>query len=466
MPGSTMREVAIPAFEDLQWLGAFARRLAKDGDEADDLIQETLMTAWQRPPEDAQGLRPWLATVLRNRWRMRRRSATRREQRDTAYGASTDDSVAPDVAVDRIRVLRVLTTELSRLDPEDQQLIVRRFLEGQSAAEIARALSVPAGTIRSRISRLLVRLRERLDERCDGRGAWCAAVLAVPLVGPAGSAADATTGGTSTMIKTTALLTITAAAGAMLWAGTDRTPARESVSVAAEARPCPPAQSQKETPKVHPPQSEQQQRWRETRDELEVALKKTPPSDEASPGTRTRLAYGRLIIACLRDIEDQPAEFSVQLTEVGAPDIGTIVTEVEVLGTSVSNPDVVECAEESMYAYVGDAPDVPFERTFRFGMRVGAAKPKPEHDGKVFRYNMTKRIDDLRPCSDGDARGFVELKVELPEGAPSPKAVSVVSTDVDDDVAQCFRETVAGWNHFATIAAETRTHRYVLPLPE
>ncbi|WP_420829522.1 RNA polymerase sigma factor [Nannocystis pusilla] len=65
-------------------------------------------------------------------------------------------------------MLRVLLAELERLAPEDQKILVRRFFEGESAAEIARGLAIPAATVRSRLHRSLQRLRARMDEQFGG----------------------------------------------------------------------------------------------------------------------------------------------------------------------------------------------------------------------------------------------------------------------------------------------------------
>lgn len=469
MPRLTMREVEIPAFEDLQWLGAFARRLARDPDEAEELVQETLVTAWSHPPQHRAGMRPWLATVLRNRLRMQRRGEARRQAREATHGPVPSETMDPDAAVARIRVLNVLTAELERLDADDQQLIVRRFLDGQSAADIARAMSLPAGTVRSRISRLLGRLRERLDERCDGRNAWCAAVLAVPLAGPAGPiATTASTRGTNTMLETALLISLTTAAGATAWVGlhdaddTDRdrvedAPAAMASASEAEATP-------KAAPKAAPEAQGDELRWKETRNQIAAALKKTPPVDAPTTKSSTKQDYARLILRCLRDLDDQPAEFSLKLTEVGAPDIGTIVSEVEVVGTSVDNPEVIECAEQSMYAYVGDPPAEPYERTYRLGMQLPAKNKKPEHDGKVFAYQMNKKWEDIRACETEGTKGFVELDVAVEFGSSTASKVALVESSVSADVSSCIVDTVRSWKHLVALKSETRRHRYELPI--
>ena len=48
------------------WLGALARRLVTDPSGADDVVQETWVSALRNPPERERALRPWLAKVARN----------------------------------------------------------------------------------------------------------------------------------------------------------------------------------------------------------------------------------------------------------------------------------------------------------------------------------------------------------------------------------------------------------------
>ncbi|MCY1009355.1 hypothetical protein OV079_28080 [Nannocystis pusilla] len=75
-------ETTASLLADLRWLRQFAQVLARDGDEADDLVQEALVAAWRRGPDSEESLRPWLATVVRNLFRMRLRADARRERRE------------------------------------------------------------------------------------------------------------------------------------------------------------------------------------------------------------------------------------------------------------------------------------------------------------------------------------------------------------------------------------------------
>jgi hypothetical protein len=97
---------------------------------------------------------------------MDRRGRARRLAREGAVATLADDSApatAPD-AIDRARTLERLAAALVALDEPLRVVVMRRYLEGQSAADIARALKIPAGTVRWRLKTGLERLRAALDD--------------------------------------------------------------------------------------------------------------------------------------------------------------------------------------------------------------------------------------------------------------------------------------------------------------
>lgn len=167
---------------ELAGLHALARSLVHGDADADDLIQETAIAAMQHPPADDRPVRPWLATVLRNHWRMDRRSRSRRQAREQALGldlVERDDAVdAPD-AIDRARALERLASALVALDQPFREVVIRRYLDGQSAADIARALGIPAGTVRWRLKTGLERLRATLDQSTP---CWQRVLVPLPVV--------------------------------------------------------------------------------------------------------------------------------------------------------------------------------------------------------------------------------------------------------------------------------------------
>lgn len=457
-----------PAFEDMQWLAGFARRLARDPDEADDLVQETLLTAWRHPPQPGGALRPWLATVFRNRQRMERRAQARRVARDAASAPPMVEDAAPEAAVALVRVLARLTAELEALAPEDQQLIVRRFLQGQSSAEIARAMSLPAATVRSRIRRLLAGLRERLDARCDGRDAWCAVVLSVPMAGPAGTITTSRPG-VNAMLKPILLATLVATTTAGAYAGLRDTEAvagaaasgvriDAAATVATPNEPDPDVAQTEVAAKAEPTA---RARWQQTRAALKRSLRERPPTQPA-PTTDTRQAYARLVLACVRDIDNRPATVSLVIEEVGDPELGTIVSEAKVVGDAGMDPEVLECAEQSMYTYRGPAPAVAFERTVRMGMKT-APKRSPEQLEIRLHFYMDSHFADVRACEPEGIEGHVDLEVTADEDGKVAK-VDLVESSVDDETAACIVAAASSWKFPEAVATSPTRHRYRLPI--
>jgi RNA polymerase sigma-70 factor (ECF subfamily) len=126
-----------------------ARRLVPDRADAEDLVQETYLRAWQawssgRPPRRVE---PWLATICLNLGRDRaRRAATRLEVPAELLAELADGT---DVAAEAIH--RVQRTQVERALwalPEPQRLaVVLMDLGGFTAAEAAGILGRPRGTV-------------------------------------------------------------------------------------------------------------------------------------------------------------------------------------------------------------------------------------------------------------------------------------------------------------------------------
>jgi RNA polymerase sigma factor (sigma-70 family) len=168
------------ATDDLRWLQALARRLARDPAEADDLAQEAWLAAGRTSSVPTRSRRAWLFGVLRNRERMLRRSEARRRHRE-AQADEAGASAAADLELHRRRVLSTLHEAMQELDEDDRALLLSRYCDEHHAPELAERLGLPASTVRSRLSRATARVRQHLDERWGGdRQAWAPAVLAFP----------------------------------------------------------------------------------------------------------------------------------------------------------------------------------------------------------------------------------------------------------------------------------------------
>lgn len=133
-----------------------------DADDAADVAQETFIRAYRRLDQfDAsRPLRPWLLQVAANLARNRRRTLGRYRAMLGRVFAHTP-RVAPSAESENTRFQQseALWQAIHRLDQRDQEIIYLRYMLELSVQETAQVLDVRPGTVKSRLSRALDRLR-------------------------------------------------------------------------------------------------------------------------------------------------------------------------------------------------------------------------------------------------------------------------------------------------------------------
>jgi RNA polymerase sigma factor (sigma-70 family) len=110
--------------------------------------------------------RPWLLRIVANEARNRRRAAGRRAALELRAGEERlreDAAPSPEASLLAATERAALLAALDGLPERDRLVIACRHLLGLSEAETAGALGCRAGTVKSRLSRALERLRERVD---------------------------------------------------------------------------------------------------------------------------------------------------------------------------------------------------------------------------------------------------------------------------------------------------------------
>jgi RNA polymerase sigma-70 factor (ECF subfamily) len=163
--------------QDIAWLKSLATTLAKDRDDADDLVQEAWIAAWRRQPDASRPMRGWLTKVVRDLAGMKRRSDRRRTARNVlAHDAHVP--AAPDELLAQLQLHKRLVELVIELDEPYRSTIIARFVEGRTSASIAKSLGIPDGTVRKRLHEALSRLRAGLDANAGDRKRWAPAVLA------------------------------------------------------------------------------------------------------------------------------------------------------------------------------------------------------------------------------------------------------------------------------------------------
>jgi RNA polymerase sigma-70 factor (ECF subfamily) len=183
----------VPAYEALvlryQTL-AFrtAYLITGDAGEAEDASQTAFVKAWKaidrfefeparrrfgRPRRSATedptepSFRPWLLTIVANEARNRVRSESRHptiELNDAIDHPLANDTESPEAVVESNERRAELMHALEQLSVSDRTVISMRYFLDLSEQEMAAALGIPPGTVKSRLSRALQRVRVHLDE--------------------------------------------------------------------------------------------------------------------------------------------------------------------------------------------------------------------------------------------------------------------------------------------------------------
>ena len=142
-------------------LRRYARALAGNRDDADDLVQDTLERAWSRASlwRNVADMRAWLFGIMHN---LHVDALRRGRLSIVALDEATPEGVVPPTQGERLAVLD-LQAALERLAPEQREVLLLVALEDMAYADIAHALGIPLGTVMSRLSRGRERLRLLLD---------------------------------------------------------------------------------------------------------------------------------------------------------------------------------------------------------------------------------------------------------------------------------------------------------------
>ncbi len=203
---------------ETRWLRSLARKLVpSDRHLAEDLAQETCLSALQHAPTTERSLQSWLATVLRNLVRQDRRAQLRRLAREErAARAEAQGSTLEHL--ETLSVHRRLVEAVLALEEPYRETLVLRFFQELSPSAIGKRQQVPVATVKTRLARGLAELRLRLEREYRGESrSWALAL--VPLCTPRSPLAALTFGTLlmSTKLKIAASLLLLAGLIAVAW---------------------------------------------------------------------------------------------------------------------------------------------------------------------------------------------------------------------------------------------------------
>lgn len=166
-------------------LKAYAIKCGSSASDAEDLLQECMLTVWKKAPQfnpKSASAMTWMYTIIRNR----RIDVLRKEKpnliqsfdlwpdsdfeqahSDQFSSSLLDDDVESDLNVNLVRIL------IESLPEEQRQIVYKVYFEGKSHSEISLDLGLPLGTIKSRL-RLAMK---KLDNLAKEQMTWLIIIL-------------------------------------------------------------------------------------------------------------------------------------------------------------------------------------------------------------------------------------------------------------------------------------------------
>jgi len=146
----------------------YLMRLGAPAAAAEDLMQDAMVSIWRRAASfDVTKAKAstWIFVIARNAWIDR----LRREKTELAYRQATpmseeSEDEAPDDAAARGQTEEQMAAALATLSAEQRQVVQLSFFEDRPHSEIAERLSLPLGTVKSRLRLALIKLRAHWEQ--------------------------------------------------------------------------------------------------------------------------------------------------------------------------------------------------------------------------------------------------------------------------------------------------------------
>jgi RNA polymerase sigma-70 factor (ECF subfamily) len=145
---------------------SFMMRKGASSDQAEDLVQETMIAVWSKAAlyvQERGSVSTWIFTIARNLRidRLRRERASQYTDIDD-YDAISDDP-SQDDALRRTQEDTAVAKALAQIPPEQRELLILSYVEDLPQSEIAARLHIPLGTVKSRMRLAYRRMKKMLE---------------------------------------------------------------------------------------------------------------------------------------------------------------------------------------------------------------------------------------------------------------------------------------------------------------
>lgn len=143
--------------EDSEYVYRYIYGMVYNSDDANEILQETFYRAIKHGKKGVKNMRAYLIRIARNivydNWRKRKKEEE--EMRDVEKG-ETDTNLRLDIE-----------KAIKGLSPEYREVFVLKEINGMNYEEIAVQLKIPIGTVKSRLNRARLELREKLRRKLE-----------------------------------------------------------------------------------------------------------------------------------------------------------------------------------------------------------------------------------------------------------------------------------------------------------
>lgn len=147
---------------------SYLLRLGAPAAIAEDLAQEAMLSVWRRASSYDRAkakASTWIFVIARNAWIDRlRREKVELAYRDALSVSEESEDEAPDEAAVRTQTEEQVSAALATLSEEQRQVVRLSFFEDRPHSEIAEKLSLPLGTVKSRLRLALIKLKAHWEQ--------------------------------------------------------------------------------------------------------------------------------------------------------------------------------------------------------------------------------------------------------------------------------------------------------------
>lgn len=154
---------------EMDKLQKFARKLCRNAHDAEDLLQATILKALEKKDmfEKGTNLFSWVSKIMYNDFVSAYRRKVKFETKYDCEDLILNQSAKPQQ--DDIFKLSQVNEAMELLTDEHRTVLICVCVKGMKYKEVAKMLSIPVGTVRSRLSRAREQLQEALEQKSRSR---------------------------------------------------------------------------------------------------------------------------------------------------------------------------------------------------------------------------------------------------------------------------------------------------------